>query len=114
MAHAIVSTKLYFLVFATLIMLTAVTVRVASIDLGPLNTVVALTIAGTKTLLVMLYFMHLRYSSRLTWVFAGTGFLWLAILIGFTMSDIRTRSWQPAPSGWTTAVQSRGGEERFP
>ncbi len=101
MAPPTVSPKLYFLVFATLMILTGVTVGVASIDLGPLNTIVALTIAGCKTLLVILYFMHVRYSSRLTWVFAGVGFLWLAILIAFTLSDMRTRNWQPAPGGWT-------------
>jgi cytochrome c oxidase subunit IV len=106
MSHPAVSPKLYFLVFVTLIALTSVTVGVAYLDLGPLNTVVALTIAGCKTLLVILYFMHARYSSRLTWVFAGVGFLWLAILIAFTMSDMRTRSWQPAPSGWTTTSTS--------
>ncbi len=115
MSHPMVSPKLYFLVFATLMILTGVTVGAAYLDLGPLNTVVALTIAGCKTLLVILYFMHVRYSSRLTWVFAGVGFLWLAILIAFTMSDMRTRSWQPAPRGWTaTSFSSPPGQEGTP
>jgi cytochrome c oxidase subunit 4 len=103
MSHPTVSPKLYFLVFTVLIVLTFVTIGVASLDLGPLNTVVALTIAGCKTFLVILYFMHVRYSSRLTWVFAGVGFLWLAILISFTLSDVRTRNLLPAPVGWTSA-----------
>ena len=106
MTHAQPSPKLYFLVFAVLIVLTAVTVWVAYIDLGPLNTVVALTIAVCKTLLVILYFMHVRYSSRLTWVFASVGFFWLAILIAFTLSDVRTRPWLATPSGWVSAPLS--------
>ena len=107
MTHAHPSPKLYFLVFATLIVLTGVTVWVAYLDLGPLNTVVALTIAVCKTLLVILYFMHVRYSSRLTWVFASAGFFWLAILLAFTMSDLRTRGWLAPPHGWDSAWETR-------
>lgn len=60
---------------------------------GGLNAVIALAIAVLKALLVILYFMHARYSSRLTWVFAGAGFFWLMILIGGTMDDFLTRNW---------------------
>ncbi len=51
-----------------------------------------LTIAVTKATLVILYFMHVRYSDRLTWVVVGSGFVWLLLLIGFTMSDLLTRT----------------------
>jgi len=104
MTHAHPSPKLYFLVFATLIVLTGVTVWVAYLDLGPLNTIAALTIACSKTLLVILYFMHVRYNSRLTWAFASVGFFWLAILIAFTMSDVRTRNWLATTSGWVSTA----------
>ena len=67
--------------------LLALTVRVAAIDMGPLNAIVVLTIAVVKGALVVLYFMHVRYGSRLVWVFAGGGFIWLLIMIMLTMSD---------------------------
>ena len=66
---------------------------VAFFDLGFLNVLAAMSIAVTKTVLIVLYFMHVRYSSRLTWVFAGAGLLWLVILIAFTLSDFMTRGW---------------------
>lgn len=82
----------YYRVFAALMGLTALTVLVAYQDLGAFNTVVALTIAVAKGVLVVLYFMHVRYSSRLVWVVAAAGFVWLILLIGFTMADFLTRA----------------------
>ncbi len=96
MSDHIVSTKVYFGVFALLMVLTAVTVGVASVDLGKLNTVVALTIAVTKATMVVLYFMHVRYGTRLTRLVVVAGFVWLVILIGFTLSDELTRGWRAA------------------
>ncbi len=93
MAHS--GVRLYVAVFAALVFLTLVTVGVSYVDLGPLSVVVALTIAFTKALLVVLFFMHLRESSGVIWVVAGGGFFWLAILIGLTMSDVMTRGWLP-------------------
>ena len=87
--------RLYVAVFAALLVLTVATVSVSYVDLGPLSVVVALTIAFTKALLVVLFFMHLRESSGLVWVVAGGGFFWLAILIALTMSDMMTRGWLP-------------------
>jgi cytochrome c oxidase subunit 4 len=87
----IVSVQLYVAIFLTLMVLTAITVGVSFADLGPFNNVVALTIAVTKAMLVILYFMHVRYSSRLTWLVISSGFVWLAILIAFTLSDELTR-----------------------
>ena len=93
MGEHIVSRKIYFAIFAALIVLTVVTWSVAKIDLGRMNAVVALTIAVIKATLVVLYFMHIRYSSRLTWVFVGAGFFWLAIMIALTLGDYMTRGW---------------------
>ena len=85
--------KLYLMVFGALIVGTILTVAVAKVDLGPLNNVVMLAIACTKALLVVLYFMHVRWSSRLTWVFAGSGFVWLLIMFSLTLSDYMSRGW---------------------
>ena len=89
----IVPVKIYFAIFVALLVLTALTVWVALHDFGHLNDVVALSIAVTKAVLVVLYFMHVRYASRLTWVVVSSGFVWLIILIAFTMSDVLTRTW---------------------
>jgi cytochrome c oxidase subunit 4 len=94
----IVPVQLYVAIFLALMVLTAVTVAVAFADLGPLNNVVALTIAVTKATLVILYFMHVRYSSRLTWVVVSSGFFWLAVMIVFTLSDELTRGVLGYPS----------------
>lgn len=93
MSEHVVSRKTYFIIFGALLVLTAATVWVAYFDLGRLNVIVALSIAVLKATLVVLYFMHVRYSSKLTWVFVGAGFFWLAILVAFTLSDYATRNW---------------------
>jgi cytochrome c oxidase subunit 4 len=93
----VTSKRIYYAIFAALLVLTYVTIAVARIDLGPFNTIVALTIAVTKAVLVVLFFMHVRYSTRLTKLVVVAGFVWLAILIGLTMSDILTRGWIPVP-----------------
>ena len=85
--------SLYYLIFAALMVGTILTVLVAKFDLGPLNNVVMLTIACAKALLVVLFFMHVRWSTRLTWVVAASGFVWLLILFGLTLSDYMTRGW---------------------
>ncbi len=90
--HHGASLGMYLLIFGALLVLTGLTIGVAFMDLGAFNTPVALTIACIKGTLVVLYFMHVRYSSRLVWVFAAAGFLWLVILLGFTFSDYVTRN----------------------
>jgi cytochrome c oxidase subunit IV len=85
--------RLYLTIFAALMVGTVITVWIAFFDLGPLNNVVMLGIACTKALLVVLYFMHVRWSTRLTWVFAGAGFFWLLILFSLTMADYMSRGW---------------------
>ena len=85
--------RMYYLVFAALIVGTALTVAVAFVDLGAMNNVLMLGIACTKALLVILFFMHVRWGTRLTWVVAASGFVWLLILFGITMTDYLTRGW---------------------
>jgi len=85
--------KTYFAVFLALLVGTWLTVFVAEKDLGAWNTPVALAIACTKASLVVLYFMHVRGSSRVVWLAAGIGFVFLVILLAFTMSDYATRGW---------------------
>jgi len=85
--------SMYYSVFAALMFGTALTVLVAFYDLGALNNVLMLGIALTKALLVVLFFMHVRWSTRLTWVVAASGFVWLLILFGLTMQDYLTRGW---------------------
>jgi cytochrome c oxidase subunit 4 len=87
------SPKTYIAVFVSLLGLTLVTTLVATVDLGPLNIVVALLIAVVKMLLVALFFMHLRHSPILTKVVVGGGVLWLAILLGLSMADFASRGW---------------------
>ncbi|HZS08781.1 MAG TPA: cytochrome C oxidase subunit IV family protein [Blastocatellia bacterium] len=89
----IVPRKIYLTIFAALLGLTLLTIWIASIDLGRMNTVAALAIAVTKATLVALYFMHVRYSSRLTQVVVIGGLFWLGIMFALTMSDYLTRGW---------------------
>jgi cytochrome c oxidase subunit 4 len=95
MEHVIVPRSTYYAIFAALIVLTGLTTAVAFFDLGLLNPVVALSIAVFKATLVALFFMHLKYSSRLTWVIAGAAIFWLGILLVLILSDYATRGW-----GW--------------
>jgi cytochrome c oxidase subunit 4 len=85
--------SLYYSVFAALVVGTILTVAVAKFDLGPFNNIVMLTIACAKALLVVLFFMHVRWSTRLTWVVASAGFFWLLILFSITMADYMSRGW---------------------
>jgi cytochrome c oxidase subunit 4 len=87
--------SMYYMVFLALIVGTGLTVAAASVDMGPLNNVVMLTIAVVKATLVILFFMHVRWSTRLTWVVAMSGFFWLLILFGMGMSDYLTRGMVP-------------------
>lgn len=84
---------MYYFVFLALLVGTGMTVAAAKVDLGPLNNIVMLAIACTKATLVILFFMHVRWSSRLTWVVAMSGFFWLLILFGLGMSDYLSRGW---------------------
>lgn len=83
--------SLYYAIFTALMVLTILTVAVAYVDLGVLNLPIALAIAVAKAMLVIMFFMHVKYSPRLVQVTAFTGFLFLGILVAITMSDYLTR-----------------------
>lgn len=97
MSEHSISTRVYYLVFATLLLMTMITVEVAFFDLGILSFSVALVIACFKAMLVILYFMHVRYSSGLTGIFVAAGFIFLAIMLTFTLLDSASRNWQFQP-----------------
>jgi cytochrome c oxidase subunit 4 len=94
MSAHIVPTRVYYMVFAVLIVCTAITVGVAFADLGPINAIVALSIAVFKAVLVVLYFMHAKYSTRLTWAVVVASVFWLGIMLSLTMGDYLTRTWR--------------------
>ncbi len=94
MSEHIVSLKIYVMIFLALLVGTALTVWAGLHDFpGQLNVIIALTIAVVKATLVVLYFMHVRYSSRLIWVVFTSALFWLAVLFALTLSDYWTRSW---------------------
>ena len=114
MSEHIVPVKNYVAVFLSLLILTALTTKVAYIDLGQTaigkthvidwNTVAALVIAVVKMLLVVLFFMHVKYSPGLTRLVILAGFFWLAIMIALTLSDELSRGWTGTPQPWSLLV----------
>jgi len=94
MSEHIVSVRVYITIFLVLLVGTALTVRAAFFDFPwQFNTIVAMTIATTKATFVVLYFMHVRYSSRLVWVIVASALFWMGILFALTFSDYLTRDW---------------------
>jgi cytochrome c oxidase subunit IV len=91
MEHPVVPLKTYLLVYLALLILFGFTIAVAFIDFGIFDLFATLTIAIAKALLVILFFMHLRYSTQLTKIFATAGFVWLFLLLGLTLTDYVSR-----------------------
>lgn len=87
--------SMYYGVFLALLVGTGLTVLAAFFDMGAMNNVVMLAIASVKAMLVVLFFMHVRWGTRLTWVVVASGFFWLLILFGLTMTDYVSRGWVP-------------------
>jgi len=96
----IVPVRIYLMVFLALMVLTALTAWVAFIDLGSFNIVVAIAIACIKASLVVLFFMHIAYSSRLTKAIVISGFGTLMILFFFTLIDLVSRGWLSGTKPW--------------
>lgn len=92
MSQHVIPQKVYLLVFATLLCLTLITVDVAFYNFGWLNLYIAMAIATTKATIIVLFFMHVKYSPRLIWIFAIAGLFWLIILFALTLGDYFTRS----------------------
>jgi cytochrome c oxidase subunit 4 len=95
--------SLYYSIFGALMVLTVITIGVAFINLGAFNFPVAIAIAITKATLVILFFMHAKYSSRLTKLVVGGAFFFLVVLLTLTMTDYLSRGWHASPRGTTTA-----------
>ena len=95
--HHVVPVKLYLTIVGSLFFLTATTVLAAFVELGALNTPVAIAIAILKATLVVLFFMHVRYNTPLMWVFAAAGFFMLLILLALLMQDYMSRDWEQFP-----------------
>lgn len=105
---------MYYGIFAALMVLTAITVAVAFVPLGQLNFPVAITIAITKATLVVLFFMHVKYSSRLTKMVVGMALFFLMTMFGLTLTDYLSRGWYTsargsAAAGVSTTVSPSGG-----
>jgi len=91
--HHIVSPMQYAMVFGALLVGTALTVIAAEIDLGALNPVIALAIASTKAVIVILFFMHVKYQSKLVKLTVSAGFFTFLVLITMTLTDYISRAW---------------------
>jgi len=114
MSEHIVPVKIYVGVFLSLLVLTGLTTTVAFIDLGQTaigkihvidwNTVAALAIAVVKMMLVVLFFMHVKYSPGLTRLVIVAGFFWLGIMIALTLSDELSRGWSGTPQPWSVLL----------
>jgi cytochrome c oxidase subunit 4 len=87
----VTSTRTLLTIGGGLLVLLALTVVAAQIELGPWNAVIALAIAACKALLVILFFMDVRRSNHITWVYVVVGFFWLLLLFGLTFGDYLTR-----------------------
>jgi cytochrome c oxidase subunit 4 len=94
MSEHIVPKRVYYTIFAILMFCTYLTVQIAFLDLGAFNTVGALGIAVFKAALVVLFFMHVKYSTRLTWAVVLGSIFWFGILLVLTLSDYLTRGWR--------------------
>lgn len=95
--HHVLPVRTYVTIVSLLFVFTVITVLAAFVEMGPLNTPVALAIAVFKATLVVLFFMHVRYNTPLMWVFAAAGFFWMLIMFALTMQDYVSRDWETPP-----------------
>lgn len=91
--HHIVSPAVYVVILFCLLLGTALTVWASFVEMGPWNPVIALAIATSKAILVVLYFMHVKYSTKLTKLTVGAGIFTFLVLIGMTLTDYMSRAW---------------------
>ena len=91
--HHIVTPKTYIIVFITLLVFTGITVGAAFVHLGIFNPIIALAIACTKAVIVILFFMHVFFQSKLIKMTVAAGFFTFMILITMTLSDYISRAW---------------------
>jgi cytochrome c oxidase subunit 4 len=103
MSAHVLPKSIYYTIFMSLMVLTILTVGAAFINLGSANFPIAIGIAITKATLVVLFFMHVKYSSRMTKMVVGLAVFFLLTLLGLTMTDYMTRGWLSSPRGTATA-----------
>ena len=92
--------RIYVRVWILLLLLLGVTVSAAYIPFGRFNPALAVGIAATKAVLIAAYFMHLRTTSKLAWIVAAAGVVWLAIMFTLAGGDYATRKYLPTPTVW--------------
>jgi len=97
MTHHIISVRTYVLIFIALLVLLVLTVGASFLPLGAAHLPIAMTIAVIKAVLIVLFFMHVYYSSKLTWVVSVASFLWLGLLLAFLIADYFSRGWLDIP-----------------
>jgi cytochrome c oxidase subunit 4 len=97
MSQHIIAVRTYVTIFIALLVLLLAAIGIAYLDLRWANFPLTMAIATCKSLLIILYFMHARFSSRLTWIIAGAGFFWLAIMMTLTLADYLSRGWLDIP-----------------
>ena len=100
MSNEIVEPKTYMKVCAALLTLLVATIALAYVPLGPLHVLAAVGISFAKAILIVLFFMHVKYKARLVWVFVTAGMFWLGILFTLGLADYLTRGWLPSPTVW--------------
>jgi cytochrome c oxidase subunit 4 len=100
MSEEIIPAGIYFRVWAALLILLGLTTGLAYIPMGWFNTFMSVTIAFAKAILIVLFFMHVKYKGRLVRVFVCAGLFWLGILFALSLGDYFTRSWLPQPTVW--------------
>ena len=100
MSEHIVPKKTYIFVWMFLLIMLGVTVAVSYVRLGWLNAVAAVGIAVTKAVVIIMFFMHVRYNRHLVWIFVCAGFFWLSILFALSFGDYLTRAYMPPPTVW--------------
>ncbi len=104
--HHVVPVRIYIMIFLALMVFTAITVGVAYVDLGALNNVVMLGIALVKASLVVLFFMHVKYSTRLIPLVIASAVFFILLMFGITMSDYMSRGARGAGSAWPTSWEN--------
>jgi cytochrome c oxidase subunit 4 len=97
MTHHITSVRTYFLIYLTLLALLIATAGASLLPATAPHLLIAMTIAVVKAVLIVLFFMHVYYSSRLTWVVSVASFLWMALLFAFLLADYYSRGWLDIP-----------------
>lgn len=100
MSDEIVEPKLYIKVWAALLALLVATIVLAYVPIGPMHIVSAVGISFAKAILIVLFFMHVKYKRRLVWVFVSAGLFWLCILFALSLGDYLTRNRLPTPTLW--------------